>query len=119
MFGNLCFQDSYRAVATPNLFPNLFKHFVHRLALLAGITMPPWRSMLIALLAVAVGGVPIIENPLSTVLQYHPRFRVFVELLKARGISPSAEILPARSNLCTALDFYPLYLVFFWVLKVH
>lgn len=48
--------------------------------------------MLVVLLVIAVGGVPIIENPGTTLLHCHPRFRMVVALLKERGISLSVEI---------------------------
>lgn len=46
--------------------------------------------MLLVLLVVAVGGVPILENPISTLLNAHPRFKTIVALLRAVGISPLA-----------------------------
>ena len=43
--------------------------------------------MLLVLLIIACGGVPIIENPNTTLLHFHPRFQDLVKMLKARGIS--------------------------------
>ena len=40
----------------------------------------------------AAGGVPIIENPVSTLLFAHPRFLYLVALLKDRGISQLATV---------------------------
>lgn len=48
--------------------------------------------MLIILLIIAAGGVPIIENPGSTLLNAHQRFRYLVALLKSRGIGALAKI---------------------------
>lgn len=42
--------------------------------------------MLIVLLAIAAGGVPILENPGSSLLDAQKRFVHLVSLLKARGI---------------------------------
>ncbi len=44
--------------------------------------------MLLILLIIAAGGVPLVENPNSTLLNAHPRFRHIVELLRKQGISP-------------------------------
>lgn len=45
------------------------------------------RSVLLILLVIAVGGVPLVENPNSTLLHHHPRFAQLVNMLKKRGIS--------------------------------
>ena len=42
--------------------------------------------MLIVLLTIAAGGVPILENPGSTLLNMHPRFAHLVNLLKEKGL---------------------------------
>ena len=47
----------------------------------------PDRSMLLVLLTIATGGVPILENPNSTLLNCHARFKHIVSLLRARGWS--------------------------------
>lgn len=47
----------------------------------------PWRSMLLVLLTIVCGGVPIIENPNSTLLNAQKRFKWLVDLLKAKGWS--------------------------------
>ncbi len=44
--------------------------------------------MLLVLLIIAAGGIPIIENPNSTLLNAHPRFQYVVALLKEKGMSP-------------------------------
>ena len=46
----------------------------------------PGRSLLLLLLMIACGGVPIFENPNSTLLNAHNRFVQVVQLLKDRGI---------------------------------
>lgn len=46
--------------------------------------------MLLVLLIIAAGGVPIIENPNSTLLNAHPRFQHLVQLLRKKGISTLA-----------------------------
>lgn len=46
--------------------------------------------MLLVLLVIAAGGVPIIENPASSLLNAHPRFKYLVHLLQVKGISSSA-----------------------------
>ena len=51
----------------------------------------PARTMLIVLLIIAAGGIPIIENPNSTLLNAHPRFQHVVALLKEKGMSPLLE----------------------------
>ena len=43
--------------------------------------------MLLVLLTIAVGGVPILENHNSTLLNCHARFKHIVYLLRARGWS--------------------------------
>ena len=47
----------------------------------------PERSVLLVFLTIAVGGVPILENPNSTLLNCHPRFQHLVALLKEKGWS--------------------------------
>ena len=47
--------------------------------------------MLLTLLIIACGGVPVIENPNSTLINFHHRFRWLVAVLRARGISQPAE----------------------------
>ena len=42
--------------------------------------------MLIVLLTIAAGGVPILENPGSTILNMHPRFAYLVKLLQEKGL---------------------------------
>lgn len=44
------------------------------------------RSMLLLLLIVAVEGIAVIENPGSSLLSEHVRFRYVVRLLQAKGI---------------------------------
>ena len=44
------------------------------------------RSMLLLLLIVAVEGIAVIENPGSSLLSEHARFKYVVKLLQARGI---------------------------------
>lgn len=53
----------------------------------------PERSMLLTLLTIAAGGVPLIENPISTLLNCHHRFQHVVSLLKSRGISQLAALV--------------------------
>jgi len=43
--------------------------------------------MLLVLLTIAAGGVPILENPNSTLINFHPRFQEIVRLLQQKGIS--------------------------------
>ena len=54
---------------------------------------PLSRCVLLFLLIMAAGGVPIIENPVSTLLFAHPRFLYLVALLKDRGISQLATVI--------------------------
>lgn len=49
--------------------------------------------MLIVLLVVAAGGVPLIENPNSTLINHHPRFTWIVALFRSKGWSIQAELL--------------------------
>ena len=58
----------------------------------------PDRSMLIVLLTIAAGGVPLIENPISTLLNQHHRFQHVVRLLKSKGISQLAALVRYRSR---------------------
>lgn len=48
--------------------------------------------MLLVLMIICAEGVLIIENPGSSLLASHDRFRHVVALLKDKGISTSAEV---------------------------
>lgn len=48
--------------------------------------------MLMVLLCIACGGVPIIENPGSTLVHHHQRFQHLVTLLRAKGIRLLAKL---------------------------
>ena len=50
--------------------------------------------MLILLLVIAVGVIPILENPVSTLMNCHPKFRLVVKLLQDKGISLPTSLYP-------------------------
>ena len=50
--------------------------------------------MLILLLVIAVGIVPILENPVSTLINCHPKFRLVVKLLQDKGIGLPTSLYP-------------------------
>lgn len=54
--------------------------------------------MLLVLLCIAAGGVPIIENPASSLLAMHPRFQHLVALLRSKSISPSEYFWNGRNG---------------------
>ena len=51
----------------------------------------PSRCVLLLLLVVAAGGVSLLENPISTLLNAHNRFQHLVRLLHNRGIGTLSE----------------------------
>jgi len=52
----------------------------------------PCRTVLLLFLIVACDGVPVVENPISTLLNAQKRFQEFVAKLQARGICTLAKI---------------------------
>jgi len=48
--------------------------------------------VLIVLLIIACDGVPVVENPISTLLNAQRRFQQLVAMLRARGISRLADL---------------------------
>ena len=54
------------------------------------------RTCLLAMLIIAAGGVPIFENPGSSLLSEHPRFKLMVSILHAGGIRNWKEIVLTR-----------------------
>ena len=54
------------------------------------VVINPDRCVLILILIIACGGVPLIENPGSTLLNAHRRFQHLVTLLRSCGISTLA-----------------------------
>ena len=67
--------------------------------------------MVLLLLILACGGVPILENPISTLINAHARFRYVVSLLKSRGISLLAKLILNLFDVCPKRSHEPL--VFF------
>lgn len=68
----------------------------------------PGRSLLLLLLMVAAGGVPIFENPNSTLLNAHNRFVQVVQLLKDKGIrllAPTIRAIPGLVGVAWMLVF--------------
>lgn len=56
-------------------------------AICVSSTNPTCRTMLLIMMVIAAGGVPLIENPGSSLLASHDRFRHLVKILKEKGIS--------------------------------
>ena len=51
------------------------------------------RTCLLSLLIIAAGGVPLFENPGSSLLSEHPRFKLMVAILRAGGIRSLTDLL--------------------------
>ena len=71
-----------------------------------GLTIPRrLRCILLWLLVMAAGGVPLIEQPATSIMNMHDRFRWMVKLLEGHHIqAPLTETKVTSSSMCFTCD---------------